>query len=598
MLFSLCDLRFCLGDLCFCGVQLRARCGERRAGRVVGSLRRRQLRVGGVQRRLRGGHSSLCRRIFGLCRVQCRVCGIQLHLRRVPCINGGLGGNRLRGQPLVLRGAACGAHARVHLCLRRVAFGLGCVCPGLRRLIGGLLAGEVRRRRCGVIRFLGCGCGLPQCGQRGRQFRQACFSLGNSGLQCFHKLFGRGKLGLRVGQLLLFVVQQGLVFLDLRFGVDQRGLACRKLLLLLCQSAGQTFLIGLQLFFAAGDLFFRAVQLRLGVLQLRAPFVQLLFCIAQLFRSLCLGVFQLLPGVGQLLLGICFDFVVTGGAARAADRLHPVRHGVHSGLVFVRGAVQRLRAGHSGEDLAVSLLGKALFAHVHFQGDGAVADGGAFPIHREIIAGAHDAHDLELGICQRAAHVAVGGGDGQRIAHAQRSGSVDDVSFNQHTFVALNGQAALHHVQAVQIIFRLFFLDLARGQAVNACDDVLFFACVHEHVRHIGGHHLVYAVHGGDGCHVIVRQAQRADDAQVVHVLPVKVFVDGGAHIDGHGHQPRQEPNAQRHDGGDGDEAAEGALHGAQHNFPVCFFHSRVTTRSLPPGWGVRSPHWRWPARF
>ena len=48
----------------------------------------------------------------------------------------------------------------------------------------------------------------------------------------------KGKLGLRVGQLLLFVVQQGLVFLDLRFGVDQRGLACRKLLLLLCQSAG------------------------------------------------------------------------------------------------------------------------------------------------------------------------------------------------------------------------------------------------------------------------------------------------------------------------------------------------------------------------
>ena len=55
---------------------------------------------------------------------------------------------------------------------------------------------------------------------------------------------------------------------DRRFGVDQRGLACRKLLLLLCQSAGQTFLIGLQLFFAAGDLVFRAVQLRLGVLQL------------------------------------------------------------------------------------------------------------------------------------------------------------------------------------------------------------------------------------------------------------------------------------------------------------------------------------------
>lgn len=97
------------------------------------------------------------------------------------------------------------------------------------------------------VSWLG-GCGLPQCGQRGRQFRQACFSLGNSGLQCFHKLFGRGKLGLRVGQLLLFVVQQGLVFLDLRFGVDQRGLACRKLLLFLCQSAGQTFLIGLQLF--------------------------------------------------------------------------------------------------------------------------------------------------------------------------------------------------------------------------------------------------------------------------------------------------------------------------------------------------------------
>ena len=275
--------------------------------------------------------TAVCAAEYSACgRVQCRVCGIQLHLRRVPCINGGLGGNRLRGQPLVLRGAACGAHARVHLCLRRVAFGLGCVCPGLRRLIGGLLAGEVRRRRCGVIRFLGCGCGLPQCGQRGRQFRQARFSLGNSGLQCFHKLFGRGKLGLRVGQLLLFVVQQGLVFLDLRFGVDQRGLACRKLLLLLCQSAGQTFLVGLPAPFRRWRSgFSRLSSCAWASSSSARPSSSCSSASASFSAASALASSQLLPGVGQLLLGICFDFVVTGGAARAADRLHPVRHGVH-----------------------------------------------------------------------------------------------------------------------------------------------------------------------------------------------------------------------------------------------------------------------------
>ena len=273
-----------------------ARCGERRAGRVVGQPAPTPAARWRCPAPPSRGATAVCAAEYSACAAFSAAFAVSSSTCAASRASmAALAATGSRGQPLVLRGASLRRSCPRPPGLRRVRSDLS-VCRDRAGLIGGLLAGEVRAAAAGVATFRAA-VASSQCGQRRPPVPAGGFPLGNSGLQCFHKLLGRGKLGLRVGQLLLFVVQQGLVFPRSALWRRSAGSACRKLLLLLCQSAGQTFLIGLRLFSPLAIWFFALSSCAWASSSSARPSSSCSSASPSFFRSLCLGVFQLLPGV-------------------------------------------------------------------------------------------------------------------------------------------------------------------------------------------------------------------------------------------------------------------------------------------------------------
>ena len=155
------------------------------------------------------------------------------------------------------------------------------------------------------------------------------------------------------------------------------------------------------------------------------------------------------------------------------------------------------------------------------------------------------------------------------------SGSEHAVAFFGEDLIRRCGHAALHQLHFAEG-------ERIKRQTVEACGGGIAFGIIAdggEHIRDIVRHDGANALrrfHSGD---VSFIEAPRGLHVDVHHVVIVVIFVDGAAHVRCGGQQAGKKSHAQRRDGKDGDEAAEGALHRAQDVFCVRFFH-RITTRS------------------
>ena len=232
------QLPLALGNLPLCVGQLCAGGGQRGRRSIARGLGRRQPIIGRIALRLHRCHGN-ARRVVLVLRAVPPV------PRFITCVDHRLCGGLVVGKPLLFRRAAGRGHALAHLLLL-------CVQIGLRgfQLLLFFVYSVPRGGR--VVHLLRLGGALAQAGQRGLQPRQLCLSLGDAWLHLRRQLL----CGL---QLRAAVIQQPFVFGNLRLGLHQGGPARRQLLRLLCQHAGQRFLVSGKLCLTAVDLLLRIV---------------------------------------------------------------------------------------------------------------------------------------------------------------------------------------------------------------------------------------------------------------------------------------------------------------------------------------------------
>ena len=377
-------------------------------------------------------------------------------------------------------------------------------------------------------------------------------------------------------ELFLRIIETAAVGLERRTGVCELAFRLRA-------RSGKLGDAVLEVALAAGDG-------ALGIFELVERRSELLRGIRELLVRLGLPLVVLLLGVGELRLRLLLDL---GEALRGkAHPLDAVRDLVDARKVVLIAADQGIRALHGHEDLREGqLVGERLGRDEHVLLDLAgaevgVAERDARRIERGVDEAAHAerAVDEDVVEVRGAVEHLDGIADLDRLAH--------DAVGGEHAFVGFGRPASALQREAVEIAL-IGALDVdpspirdgrARGIHVAGHDaHRVALAVQHRHdVGRVSAHDLVDALDAGDALHLLVGQAERRDDPEVVEVRAVVERIARGPHVAAGHAQAGIEAHAQAHDGHDGEEARQRRADAAEKLCEERMAHGPLTIRGSP----------------
>ena len=283
--------------------------------------------------------------------------------------------------------------------------------------------------------------------------------------------------------------------------------------------------------------------------------LQRLAGVLQLFQPLGLFVRKLGPGVLQSALGVAADAVGADVALGLGEGFDRFLHGGHRAVVFLGIGLGFGGARCGDVEIGVIIQVEAGVADVNDASDGAVAHRGTAPLHHgNIIARGHHAHHRVIGDAEDRFPL-LRRQQRQGAAHVQQIGQQVKLLLH-HAFVRALRPAAAHQERTVERILVCPVRHTVEPphQRVAALQKELT-------VGKAGGHDGAYARHACHGPDVVLLQTQAAHDPQIVKIGVPVIIARGAAHVGGGGQKSGQKARAQRHNGKNGEEPAEGPPH-------------------------------------